>query len=67
MGYKFNPFTGTLDVVNSTSSVTVTENFSYKKIVASKTVTIPENQQMIVKKSMVIEGELIILGESVII
>lgn len=39
------------------------DNFSYKKVVATKTVRIPTNQQMIVKGGITIDGTLILDGE----
>ncbi len=42
-------------------------NFSYKRIASDKTILIPEDQQMIVKQSITIEGQLAIAGELVII
>ncbi len=52
MGYKFNPFTGTLDVVYTT------RNFSQHIIPVGTTLTIPENQQMIVHTPMRIDGDI---------
>jgi hypothetical protein len=38
-------------------------NFSYKRVPTGVTITIPTDQQMLVKGEIVIEGELIIEGE----
>jgi hypothetical protein len=46
-------FTGTGD----------SDNFSYNNVPASTTVTIPINQQMIVKRRIRVEGTLIIRGQ----
>ena len=61
MSFKFNPFTGKLDLVNSSE-----DNFSYIYIIEANQVTIPENQQMIVYDSITVDGELIIDGDLVI-
>ena len=60
MGFKFNPFTGTLDVVYTT------KNFSCKVIVNGQTVTIPNNQQMVLVGSLTLEGsgQLILTGNA---
>jgi len=60
MSFAFNPFTGTFDIVNG-------DNFSYNKILASTTLIIPLNQQMIVHGRLKIEGRLIIKGRLTII
>lgn len=41
--------------------------FSYKRIAASKTILIPEDQQMCIRQHIKIEGSLIIDGELVIL
>ncbi len=39
------------------------DNFSYKRIAPTATITIPANQQMIVYGGIRIEGALVIVGE----
>lgn len=56
MGIKFNPLPKGFDLVSS-------DNFSYKTISSSKLVKIPDSQQMVVYKELVIEGSLVIEGE----
>jgi hypothetical protein len=48
---------------NESLQISAPENFSYKKIVAGKTVTIPANQQMLVADEVDVEGTLEIHGE----
>ena len=43
------------------------ENFSYKVVPAGRTVTVPENQQMVVSGGIDIDGELILNGELALI
>ncbi len=62
MSWKFNPFTGTLDWVGSSSSSSA-ENFSYKRIASGVSVTIPLYQQMMVTNTITVDGDLIIDGE----
>lgn len=58
--------TGTVfDLTTGTGGTAATENFSYNKIKAGKTVTIPEDQQMIVAGDLIIEGTLINNGSLV--
>lgn len=60
MGYKFNPFTGTLDVV-------VEDGFlPWQTIPADSVVTIAENRQMVVFGGAVIEGTLEIEGSFIL-
>ena len=65
MGVKFNPFTGTFDFTGTGATAGATpDNFSYKKIATANTVTIPDNQQMIVASASIeISGELVLDGE----
>lgn len=60
MSFKFNPLTGSLDLVTE-------DNFSYTYIIDGATKTIPTNQQMIVYNSLTIDGTLAIDGELVIL
>lgn len=60
MSFKFNPFTGTLDLVTP-------PNFSYDKILTGSTVTIPLNQQMVVSETIEIDGTLVLDGTLVVI
>jgi len=62
MPLKFNPFTGELDLISVED-----ENFSYNYVEETKTVTIPQNQQMLVYDALTIDGSLIINGELVIL
>lgn len=59
MGFKFNPFTGTLDIVKG-------KQFSYKVILNGTTLTIPENQQMVLVGQLTIngDGQLILSGNA---
>ncbi len=63
MAYKFNPFTGTLDIVGTGGSSSA-DNFSYDEV--HTPITIPEYQQMAVFGSIIIEDELIIEGTLVL-
>jgi len=58
MGLKLNPFTGKFDLVSIEP-----ENFSYNNIVTGKTVTVPENQLMLVHGDLDIDGVLELEGE----
>lgn len=60
MAYKFNPFTGTLDIVTDSSEVS--DNFSYDYL--AQDLTIPLNQQMIVVDTFELgSSTLILLGK----
>lgn len=56
MGFKINPLTGALDVVNN-SSTSASNNFSYKVILNGQTLTIPINQQMVLYGDLEIQGD----------
>jgi hypothetical protein len=43
------------------------ENFSFKNIIAGKTVTIPANQEMIVRQKITVRGQLVVRGELAVI
>lgn len=58
MAFKYNPTTGELDFV-----VNIQDNFSYRTIVAGKTVTIPVNQLMTFVAPLTVDGTLNIDGE----
>jgi len=58
VGIKFNPVTGRLDVVYDSY------DFSFENI--TETLTIPENQQMIVCDELTLDSEIIIKGTLVI-
>lgn len=66
MSFKFNPFTGTLDLVSS-SVGSSTNNFSYNYIIINTTLIIPIYQQMVVAESLDIVGDIDLLGDLVII
>lgn len=61
----------TLDLGNAGGDenieIAATDNFSYNNIVSGKTVTIPENQQMIVHGGITIDGTLVENGDLVLI
>jgi len=63
MTYKFNVFTGTLDIIGTGGS-TSADNFSYEEIQTG--IEIPIYQQMIVHGGIIIEQELIITGTLVL-
>ena len=67
--FKFNPFTGNFDMVGDGGGggSPSPDNFSYEKIIASVTVTIPLNQQMIVNQNIQVDGTLVANGTLVII
>lgn len=65
MSWKFNPFTGTLDRVGAGSTSVSVDNFSYKKIESFQSVTIEENQQMIVNGHVTVLGHLSVFGDLV--
>lgn len=62
MAFKFNPITGNLDLVETSSSSSSSDNFSYEYIVTGVTITIPQYQQMLLMDDITIDGELIIEG-----
>lgn len=67
MSFKFNPFTGKLDLVGSGSGggSSSPDNFSYKVISVGETVEIPANQQMLVDGHIRVLGHLLVSGELV--
>lgn len=66
MGFKFNPVTGELDLVNKTSTTTSgDQNFSYKLINTGETIVVPEGQQMLVDEHVTVLGHLTVRGEIV--
>lgn len=64
MAFKFNPITGTLDLVGSGDAV-ASNNFSYISIENSEDVTVPLGQQMIVDGHVRVTGHLRVLGQLV--
>lgn len=60
MSYKFNPLTGTFDIVNP-------DNFSYNYIKLGCTVCVPLHQQMIVAEYLDAFGDIDLYGDLVII
>lgn len=67
MAFKFNPFTGTLDLVGSGGSSPSADNFSYNVVASLTTVTIPTNQQMVVVGPISIDGVLNVDGNLALI
>ena len=65
MGFKFNPLTGQLDLVGTSTGSASPDNFSYSYIAGSTTVTIPENQQMLYVGPITIDGTLVINGTAI--
>jgi len=66
MSVKFNPFTGTFDLIGSASASV--DNFSYNVIASGVTVTIPLNQQMtVVGGNLELVGTLNIIGELAVV
>lgn len=58
MAFKFNPFTGTLDVVDPNDP-----NFSYLKVSEGESVLVPANQQMLFDGIITVDGTLEVDGE----
>ena len=71
MGFKFNPFTGSFDVVvNGSNGNTLPrpngeENFSFNYVESGMTLTIPIYQQMIIMGDIDIHGDVDLVGEIV--
>jgi hypothetical protein len=61
MAFKFNPFTGTLDLVGGEADVSP-DNFSYLLVATGSTVTIPTGQQMVFDGQLVVDGVLEVDG-----
>jgi len=61
LSYRFNPFTGNLDLVGSGGSSSP-DNFSYQVIRSSAVVEIPLGQEMLVSEGVQIDGELVLNG-----
>jgi hypothetical protein len=51
----------------ATLIVPAPENFSFKNITAGRTVTIPVDQEMIVRQKITVRGQLIVRGELAVI
>jgi len=62
MGVKLNFFTGKLDLVSKE-----VDNFSYNYVTSTKTLNIPENQQMLVYEGITVDGILDVDGELVLL
>lgn len=58
MAFKFNPFTGTLDIVEPNDP-----KFSYLAILTGESVLIPVGQQMLFDGHLLIDGTLEVDGE----
>lgn len=54
---------GDIGPLPSGDTIAVPRNFSYKKIVTAVSILVPENQQMLLKGDITIEGDLILDGE----
>lgn len=65
MPFKFNPFTGTLDLVNSSESLNRSFNIYYIPI--SQTVEIQDGDENLVTGSQTIDGTLIVSGRNTIL
>lgn len=63
MAFSFNPITGQLDLVGSSSGGASPDNFSYLSVADGETVEIPEGQQMLYDGSIVVDGTLDVSGE----
>lgn len=62
MGFKFNPFTGTLDIAGSGSSSS--QNFSYTTIEVGESVTVPSGQEMVHSLDLMVRGDLMVQGNT---
>ena len=62
MSFKFNPITGKLDLVGSPAQASP-DNFSYKLIEVGESKTVPVNQQMLFDGNILVQGNLMVLGE----
>lgn len=65
MSYKFNPFTGNLDLVGEGDTILGADNFSYFEVAEFNTVTIPEGQEMLFKRDLMVRGDLLVRGDAV--
>lgn len=63
MSWKFNPFTGNLDIDSSVDSGASQSNFSYLYIENGKEVEIKNGQQMILDGHLRVDGHLLVSGE----
>jgi hypothetical protein len=63
VSFKFNPFTGTLDIAGSSSAPVATKNFSYLFIPTGQTIRVAEGQQMVFDGDLVVDGTLEIDGQ----
>lgn len=67
MPFKFNPFTGTLDLVNTSTGGSSTDHHaSWKEIQTSQTVTVSQYKQMIVFGEFIQDGTLYVDGDLIL-
>lgn len=60
MSFKFNPFTGNMDIVTP-------DNFSYNYIQTGITLFIPQYQQMVVEGFLDVHGDLDLVGDLAVV
>lgn len=63
MSYRFNPFTGQLDIVGAGGGGTSVPNFSYDYISPTESIEVPAGQEMLLASDLVVDGELILTGQ----
>jgi hypothetical protein len=64
VGFKFNPFTGNLDLVGVSSGASGTDHHSgWYDIQTGQSVTIAERKQMTTWGTLILDGTLIIDGQ----
>jgi len=62
MAFKFNPFTGQLDLVGSGDTITGADNFSYVLVESGTPIAVPAGQEMLHEAPIVVDGELTVDG-----
>lgn len=60
MGFKFNPLTGQLDLVNDTEGGA--RRFEVLKVEEGESITLPETDQMSFAQDIIVDGNLMIEG-----
>lgn len=66
MGYKFNVFTGTLDLVGSSSAST--DQFLPQYFIdTGDTITVASKREMAIHEELIVEGTLVIEGKLIMV
>lgn len=66
MGFKFNPFTGTLDLVGGSSSASDDLHSGYYYVGVSETVTVAQYKQSVTFGAMIVDGALVVDGQLIL-